>query len=351
MSKKHILAAVILTITGIVIGFGLDYYIVHKKNNVSEEKVIYIYKDYSYSQMIDTICLSGALKNSKSFVKAAKRKELKNKFKAGRYSLKKGMGNNQIIATIAFAWQSPMQLTFRGYSSSVESLAYVFGKRFEADSAEFIQYLGDTKISDSLGFDRANFIGMFIPNTYEFYWTASPMEVISRFKREYDTFWTDERKAKAKSISISPQEVITLASIVVSESNYAPEQPRIAGVYINRLKKGIKLQADPTVRFVAIQKEPDLKRILHRHLKINSPYNTYIHRGLPPGPIIIPSMSAINAVLNYEKNSYIYFCAKPTFDGTHNFTSSYSKHLENARAYSKALNKRLKEQAMQNTNM
>ncbi|MBO7322265.1 MAG: endolytic transglycosylase MltG, partial [Bacteroidales bacterium] len=181
------------------------------------------------------------------------------------------------------------------------------------------------------------FIGMFIPNTYELYWTASPESVIKRMHQEYKAFWNESRIAKGKNMGMSKNEIMTLASIVNEETNNIGEMPKIAGVYINRLKKGMPLQACPTVIYAHLDSEPGIKRVLKRHLKIDSPYNTYKNKGLPPGPITIPTIKAIDAVLNYEKSNYIYFCAKPEFDGTHNFASTYSQHQKNAKAYQKAL--------------
>ena len=193
---------------------------------------------------------------------------------------------------------------------------------------------------DSLGFRPETFIGMFIPNTYEFYWTSSPESVIKRFKKEYDTFWSGERDRLAKEIGLDRNEVMTLASIVIGETNNAGEMPKIAGVYMNRLHRGMRLQACPTIIYAHLETEPGITRLLHRHLQIDSPYNTYRIKGLPPGPIAIPTVAAIDAVLNYEKSNYLYFCAKPEFDGTHNFASTYSQHKANSRAYNKAFRER-----------
>ena len=181
---------------------------------------------------------------------------------------------------------------------------------------------------------------MFIPNTYEFYWTASPRSVVGRFHKEYEAFWNGERDRLAKDMGMSRNEVMTLASIVIGETNNTGEMPLIAGVYINRLKRGMRLQACPTVIYAHLKTEPGLRRILNRHLQIDSPYNTYRIKGLPPGPIAIPTVSAIDAVLHYTKSDYLYFCAKPSFDGTHNFASTYSQHKANSRAYNKAFEER-----------
>ena len=179
---------------------------------------------------------------------------------------------------------------------------------------------------------------MFIPDTYEFYWTVSPTQFIERMRREYDRFWTPQRDAKRQRSGLSRLEVMTLASIVYEETRQSDEMPRIAGVYINRLRKGWPLQADPTVKY-ALQ-EFGLRRILHRHLKYPSPYNTYINKGLPPSPICMPGRNAIEAVLDFERHDYMFFCARPTFDGYHDFARTLREHNANARAYSAELNRR-----------
>ena len=179
---------------------------------------------------------------------------------------------------------------------------------------------------------------MFIPDTYEFYWTVSPQDFVHRMKREYDRFWTPERDARRQRSGLSRLEVMTLASIVYEETRKTDEMPRIAGVYINRLRRGIPLQADPTVKYA--MQDFALRRILYKHLKYPSPYNTYVNKGLPPSPICMPGKNAIEAVLDFEKHDYIFFCARPTFDGYHNFARTLSEHNRNARAYSAELNRR-----------
>ena len=251
-----------------------------------------------------------------------------------------GMSNQYIIRMIANGWQTPAKVTLRGYIKTIDRLAAFLSRNFEADSAAFATALKDTAMIDSLGFRPEAFIGMFIPNTYEFYWTSSPESVIKRFKKEYEAFWSGERDRLAKEIGMDRNEVMTLASIVIGETNNAGEMPRIAGVYMNRLHRGMRLQACPTVIYAHLETEPGIRRLLHRHLQIDSPYNTYKIKGLPPGPIAIPTVTAIDAVLHYEKSDYLYFCAKPEFDGTHNFARTYSQHMANSRAYNKAFRER-----------
>lgn len=324
----------------LVAGFGggylVSYWLKYKSPNVVQETVFKVYKDYSYEQMLDSLESSGAIKNWKRFEKAAASRELEGVYKPGRYVLKEEMSNQDLIRMVANGWQTPMSMTFRGYVRKVNNLAKVFSYWFEADSSAFAQVLNDSELIDSLGFKQETFIGMFIPNTYEFYWTASPESVVLRFKKEYDRFWNESRLAKAKAMNFTRNQVSTLASIVAEETNAPGEWPKIAGVYMNRLKKGMPLQACPTVKYVFIEKEPNLTRILNRHLKVDSPYNTYKHKGLPPGPITIAPPAVLDAVLNYEKTDYLYFCAKPEFDGTHNFSKTYQQHMKHSAAYNKA---------------
>lgn len=334
-SKQILIFFLVVIVVGIGSAF-CTYFFRYKYPNVAQESVIKIYSDYTYQQFMDTVKASGAIRNWKSFNKASEKRKLEQYFEHGRYVLKVGMSNQAIIRMIANGWETPVKMTFRGYTRRLDNLAFAFSKWFEADSSSFSDALTDSLLIDSLGFTRETFIGMFIPNTYEVYWTVSPKKLILRFKSEYDKFWNEERLAKAKAMNFTPIQVITLASIVAEETNTVSEWSKIAGVYMNRIRKGIPLQACPTVKYVVIEDEPDLRRILNKHLNVNSPYNTYKHRGLPPGPITVAPTAVIDAVLNYEKNDYLYFCAKPEFDGTHNFSTSYSQHKKYSGEYNKA---------------
>lgn len=333
------LRAIIISGTAIFLlaaGWGLVYWLKYERGNVSQDMVIKVYGDYTYSQFLDSLKGSGAIESWKWFERASRSKELERVYKPGRYHLKKGMSNQYLTRMFANGWQTPMNMVFKGYVRRLDNLALAFSHWFEADSASFAQVLHDNELIDSLGFKPETFIGMFIPNTYQFYWTTSPKNVVLRFKKEYDAFWTPERLRKAKKMNFTPSQVSTLASIVVEETKAPGEWPKIAGVYMNRLKKGMPLQACPTVKYIFIETEPNLTRILNRHLKVDSPYNTYRNRGLPPGPITIAPPAVLDAVLNYEKTDYLYFCAKPEFDGTHNFAKTYNQHLKHSAAYSKA---------------
>ncbi|MEF9931584.1 MAG: endolytic transglycosylase MltG, partial [Bacteroidales bacterium] len=241
------------------------------KKNVKEKAVLYVRQNSSFSAVIDSI--SPFLKDINSFIKVANSNNLQLLFKPGRYVLTSQMRNKDIVRTIISGWQSPMMLTLGGNIRNKERLAAILGNKLEADSVAFIACFNDSLTWKKCGLKAETFISLFIPNSYEVYWTITPKEFIERMKRERESFWTDDRDAKAKALNLSREEVSTLASIVCEESNYKPELPTIAGVYINRLKKRIKLDADPTVKFAC--GDPSIRRILFKHLAVKSPYNTY----------------------------------------------------------------------------
>ena len=228
---------------------------------------------------------------------------------------------------------------FGAYARRIPAqLAQKLARQIDADSTAIMQVLTSPEVARGVGFDSVTLFSMFIPNTYEFYWTVTPEEFVQRMKREYDRFWTPGRDALRERSGLSRLEVMTLASIVYEETRKTDEMPRIAGVYVNRLRKGMPLQADPTVKYA--MQDFGLRRILHKHLKYESPYNTYRNKGLPPSPICMPGIDAIDAVLNYEVHDYLFFCARATFDGYHNFARTLREHNANARAYSAELNRR-----------
>lgn len=233
--------------------------------------------------------------------------------------------------------QTPVKLTI-GSVRTLEHLAKSIGNQLMIDSAEIAEKMNDSLFQHQLGYRKETLPCLFIPNTYEVYWNISLEKLFQRFQKEHDRFWSQERRAKAKSIEMTPEEVCTLASIVEEETNNQTEKPMVAGLYINRLHRKMPLQADPTIKF-AVQ-DFTLRRISNKHLQTVSPYNTYLNTGLPPGPIRIPSPQSMDAVLNYTKHNYIYMCAKEDFSGTHNFASNYAAHMNNARKYWNELNKR-----------
>jgi len=349
MKKKTkltiLLPIAVISIVAAIAAF--DYYRTFYANNLTEkaaeECFVKVYKNYSFDTLCQAMEESGALLDATTFKRAARHMKLNEGFKAGFYKFDKQMNNKALVRMIASGWQKPVHISFSGYIRSLGRFAKILSEQFEADSACFAAVLTDKSVMEKYGFEEESFIGMFIPNTYEFYWTETPEKVIDRFSREYTAFWNPERQAQAKDAGLSQKQVSTLASIVIEETKYEPEMPVIAGVYLNRIRKGIPLQADPTVKFALNTK--GITRILNKHLKIDSPYNTYRIKGLPPGPITMPPICAIDAVLNYSHHKYLYFCARETFDGQHNFAETMSQHRANARAYHKALNVREKERA------
>jgi UPF0755 protein len=342
MKKAILLLIAVLLIIGALVGFNY-YRTFYKPNSVANDADIYVYADGTYDAFLDSLFASGAVKDRSTFTKAAGKLGLADVLKAGHYNLKPGLTNKEIVRVFANGYQTPVKLQVKGYIHTPEAMAGYLGKRLHDDSTAFVNALHDTELMKSMGFKKETYLSVFIPDTYEVWWTISPEDLIKRMKKEYDAFWNESRTAKARSIGLTKDEVMTLASIVIEETKYEPEMPTVAGVYINRLNKGMLLQADPTVKFALNQE--GVTRILNKHLQTDSPYNTYLYPGLPPGPITIAPKSAIEAVLNYQHHNYLYFCAKDTFDGQHNFAVTYADHLRNARAYQRALSARTSSRA------
>ncbi len=267
----------------------------------------------------------------------AKRKNLDETLQSGRYLLVDGMSLNGLANMLRSGQQEAVKLTFNNIRTK-EQLASRLASQIELDSVSILNLFRDSKYAAKVGSDTLNFYARFIPNTYLVYWDIDQRDLAIRIEHEYDQFWTQERKQLAEEIGLSPQEVIILASIVEEETLKNDEKARVAGVYMNRLNKGRPLQADPTVKF-ALQ-DFEKRRITKKDLKFDSPFNTYLYPGLPPGPIRIPSISSIDAVLNYERHKYLYFCAREDFSGYHNFATTHLQHMVNARKYHQALNKR-----------
>jgi UPF0755 protein len=259
--------------------------------------------------------------------------------KSGRYVLRANMTNLEAIRLLRSGQQEPVKVTFNNVRL-VSELSEKITKNLMMKPEEFEAALVQFAMTNKYGFNKDNILTMFIPNTYEMYYQASPEEVIDRIYREYKNFWSDDRKAKADKLGLTPIEVSILASIVQAESVKKEEAPIIASLYLNRLKQGMPLQADPTLVFAV--GDFTLKRVLNEHKEIDSPYNTYRNTGLPPGPINMAEIRSIDAVLNYTPSDYLYMCAKEDFSGNHNFTSSYKQHINNARKYQTALEREIK---------
>ena len=257
--------------------------------------------------------------------------------KPGHYVLTKNMSNLEAVRLLRSGAQTPVRVTFNN-ARLKKDLAKKICASLVADEKEFLKLLNDDKFLADYGFDSETILTMFLPNTYEMYWTTDAKGLFDRMKREYNSFWNQKRKDKANELGMTQKEVAILASIVQAETLKSDEKPRVAGVYMNRLKKNMLLQADPTVVFAV--GDFSIRRVLNKHLETDSPYNTYKYTGLPPGPINVPIASSIDAVLNYEKHKYIFFCASDEFNGYHNFARTSAEHSRNAAKYQRALNKK-----------
>lgn len=328
---------IILLVVCVVLlaGVGYTFYRQFYGSVVKEPRDLYVSSRTDYPGLLDS--LHPYVGHTWAFGKYADRLNLSESFKPGHYVLEPGMSVIEVVRMLKLGLQTPVRVTLN-YAKTRAHLAARLARQLDADSTQFMQALTDPRLAAEVGTDSLQLFSIFIPNTYEFYWTVSPEDFVRRMRKEYDRFWTKERDAARRRSGLSRDEVMTLASIVTEETAKADEMPRVAGVYINRLRKGMLLQADPTVKY-ALQ-DFSLRRILHKHLRTPSPYNTYLNKGLPPSAIAMPSVAAIDAVLNYEEHPYLFFCARPTFDGYHNFARTYSEHMANARAYSAALNQR-----------
>jgi UPF0755 protein len=299
-----------------------------------EDRVIIIPNGATFETLQGQLHEGGYVQDLISFSFLSKLMDYNENVKAGRFVLRANMSNLQAIRFLRLGLQEPVKITFNNVRL-VKELSEKITRNLAITPAEFEAALIQFAMNNKYGFTKDNVLCMFIPNTYEVYYTASADAVIERMHQEFENFWTEDRKAKAKGLGYTPIEISILASIVQAETVKSDEGPIIAGLYINRLKKGIPLQADPTLVFAV--GDFSLKRVLNEHKEADSPYNTYKYAGLPPGPINMPEISSLEAVLNYVRSDYVYMCAKEDFSGRHNFTDSYKDHLRNAERYQKAL--------------
>ncbi len=330
---------VILVISAGIASWRLYHAIYEPNVFLGERKTshIFIPTGSNYIDVKAILYEKGMIVNTNTFEWLAEKKNYRNNIKPGRYLIHKDMGNNELINLLRSGQQDPVMLTFNNIRQK-EQLAGSIAYQIEADSASIVQLLNDSSVLEKYDMTPQTSKLLFIPNSYEFFWNTSAEQLLERMHREYTNFWNEQRVQKAEKISLTPVEVGTLASIIQQETSKADEFARVAGVYINRLKKNMKLQADPTVIFAA--GDFTIRRVLNKHLAIDSPYNTYKYAGLPPGPIALPDPRVIDAVLNYENHQYLYFCAKEDFSGYHAFARTYSQHITNARRYQRALNAR-----------
>ena len=304
--------------------------------NFRKDAVLFVRPETGVDEVYATLINEAGVKRPVSLDRAFKAKKVADNLQPGRYLIKPGYTSVYVARMLNNGWQTPARLTLSGTLRKKSDLAAKISRQLMIDSAEVIRALNDKAMLSAYGFTPRNVFSLFIPDTYEMYWTSTMKDVLDKQKEAYDKFWTADRTAKARARGLTPKEVSILASIVKGETNYEPEMPKVAGVYLNRLRKGMRLQADPTVAY-CFDYEPG--RILLKHLQVESPYNTYKYDGLPPGPIAVPTRACLDAVLNPE-GDYLYFCASSAFDGTHKFARDLSGHMKNARDFQSELNRR-----------
>ena len=326
--------ALIGAVTGFIFG---RWYNDNRRPNFTEKYVLFVRPETSVQTVIDSLVSGAGAQRPRSLERCFEEENLAACMKPGRYVIEPSFTSIYVARMLVHGWQTPGNMTLSGTIRTKARLAQKIAAQMMADSASIAQALDSAEFLQPYGFTPENVFAMILPDTYQMYWTASVREIFDRLKKEYDTFWTPERLDKAKAQKLNQMQVSVLASIVSGETLKSFEYPRIAGVYLNRYRKGMRLQADPTVAF-CFNYEPD--RILKKHLKVDSPYNTYKYAGLPPAPINVPPKACLEAVLSPENHKYLYFCASPDFDGTHRFAVTYSEHQKNARAFQRELTRR-----------
>jgi len=336
--RRWATASVVFTLA--LVCFSYYFYQVFFTANIETQgkpTYVIVHRGDDWQRALKTIDATGTVVDKLSLHFVAKLMKYPAHVKPGRYELKDGSTNRELVNVLKAGLQSPLRLTFTNVRLRRE-LADKLSTQIDARPAQIDSLLGSPGYTKSLGFDTTTVLSMFIPNTYELYWNTSARNLMQRMKKEYEKFWTPGRDAEREKLHLTRAQVSTLASIVEAEQQqHADERPRIAGVYLNRLKRGMKLQADPTV--VYANRDFTIKRVLNIHLQKDSPYNTYKYAGLPPGPINLPSIASIDAVLQPEQNNYLYFCAKEDFSGYHAFATNETEHVLNARRYQAALNR------------
>ncbi|MDB5002671.1 MAG: putative aminodeoxychorismate lyase [Mucilaginibacter sp.] len=332
--RKFIIALVVLIVLGLG-GTLIFYYLRYFGPNVTgNEEYLYIHTGEDFNDVYKTIREKGIVKDTATFSWAAYNMKYAEHVKPGKYRLHEGMSNRKFIRMLQLGEQEQVELSFHVFRTKEQFAGFV-SKKLEADSLTLLHYLDSTDFVKQYGFNTDNAFVMIMPDTYQLYWNISPEKFYKRMYSHYETFWTPERKQQAAAINLSEPQVSILASIVDAEAVYDDEMPTIAGLYLNRLRKGMKLESDPTIIFA--MHDFTIHRVLNKYLSVNSPYNTYLHTGLPPGPVMLPSVNAVKAVLNYQKNDYLYMVAKEDFSNRHNFATNVAQHNINAQKFRKAL--------------
>ena len=333
-SKRFVIPIIICV--ALILGVGY-FYLFSSIAKGGKTQYLYVDKDDnidSVYEKLDSITTSSGMA---AVSMLARHSDYAGNIIPGRYALESGMGALRFLRNLKKGAETPLHLTIPSVRT-MDKMAEVLGKKLLIDSLELQKAFSDPATCSRYGLDTLTIGCLFIPNTYDVYWTITSKELLDRMQKESRAFWNDSRQQKADALEMTHEQIITLASIIDEETSNNAEKPMIAQMYLNRLAKDMPLQADPTVKFAL--KQFELKRIYHEHLSVNSPFNTYRNKGLPPGPIRIPTVAGIDAVLNHASHDYLYMCAKEDFSGTHNFAKTYDEHLQNAKKYADALNKR-----------
>ena len=338
--KNLMIIAALLAVVGAY--FGWDYYKMYFASNVPsqlQDEFVCFPTGSKFDDVVKILNDKGFIEDEATFRAASDRMNYKeNKIRSGRWKIKGGWGNKQLVQHLRSGEQATVKVVLN-YERQVENIAAKAARFIECDSVSIYEKMNDQTFLASIGYNKDDLMSIFIPNSYDMYWNSTPEKFIERMVKESNTFWDkNDRRDKAKALNLTEKEVYSLASIVEKESNNMDERPTIAGAYLNRLKINMKLQADPTCVFAT--KDFATKRVTNAHLLFDSPYNTYLHTGLPPGPISIASPSSIDAVLNHEKHNYIFFCAKPDNSGTHAFAETFAQHNVNVAKYINWINSR-----------
>ena len=338
--KRKIQFGLMLFSAVMIISFSFYFYQVFFSANVlvdQEETEIYIPSGSTFKDLLKILDEERIIKDPVSFAFVSKLMKFQESVRPGHYIIESNLTNVQFVRKLRGGMQKPVLVVLNNVRTPGD-LAGKASENLELDSSSLISEYQEPETSQKFGFNQDNFLAMFIPNTYEMYWNISQEHFFNKMNDEYKKFWTEDRLEKAKSIDLTPVEVSIMASIVQAETNLEDEKPIIAGVYMNRLKENMKLQADPTVVYAI--GDFSIQRVLTVHKETDSPYNTYKYSGLPPGPINLPEIQTLDAVLNYQDHNFLYFCAKEDFSGRHNFAATLREHNNNARRYRNALNQR-----------
>ncbi|MCU0379307.1 MAG: endolytic transglycosylase MltG [Bacteroidales bacterium] len=336
---KRIIIYLLIAATISLAGASCFVWIIALKPNLNTNATVRINipSGSSVDDFINIIRSAGGLKSERTFLITSRLKSFNRSLKPGSYIIEPGMSNNRLVNILRSGRQTPIRVTFNNIRT-LDDLAGRIGAQIEADSASLARFFNDEGNYSADDFTRETLISVFIPDTYEFYWNTDAEGFYSRMLREYRLYWNEDRITAAEDLGLSPIDVSILASIIDDEVAKDDEKPRIAGVYLNRLRLGIPLQACPTIKFAL--NDFTIRRVLYEHLETDSPYNTYKYRGLPPGPVRCPTKAGIEAVLNAEKHDYLYFAARADFSGYHHFSRTLAEHNRYANAYQRELDKR-----------